>query len=55
MGAAWGQYCELCPTKDSDNYNELCLEKGFSVDGQGDSTMKVLLAHNDNNKMNTVL
>lgn len=35
MGAAWGPHCEICPTKDSDNYNELCLDKGFSVNGQG--------------------
>ncbi|XP_003250904.3 fibrillin-2 [Apis mellifera] len=34
MGAAWGPHCEICPTKDSDNYNELCLDKGFSVNGQ---------------------
>lgn len=35
MGAAWGPHCEICPSRDSDNYNELCLDKGFSVDGQG--------------------
>jgi hypothetical protein len=35
MGAAWGPHCEICPTRDSDNYNELCLDKGFSVNGQG--------------------
>lgn len=34
MGSAWGPRCEICPTKDTDNYNELCLEKGFSVNGQ---------------------
>lgn len=35
MGAAWGPHCEICPSKDSENYNELCLDKGFSVTGQG--------------------
>lgn len=34
MGAAWGPHCEICPSRDSDNYNELCLDKGFSVNGQ---------------------
>lgn len=35
MGAAWGSHCEICPSKDSENYNELCLDKGFSITGQG--------------------
>ncbi|XP_046415905.1 fibrillin-2-like isoform X1 [Neodiprion fabricii] len=34
MGAAWGSHCEMCPSRDLDDYNELCLEKGYSVDGQ---------------------
>ncbi|XP_043673250.1 fibrillin-2-like isoform X2 [Vespula pensylvanica] len=34
MGAAWGPHCEICPSRDSDDYNELCLDKGFSLDGQ---------------------
>lgn len=35
MGAAWGLMCEHCPTKGSEAYEELCLEVGYSVDGNG--------------------
>lgn len=35
MGEAWGPNCELCPSKYSPQYQELCLESGFTVDGQG--------------------
>ena len=35
MGAAWGPLCEHCPRKGSDEYEELCLEVGYSVDGHG--------------------
>ncbi|XP_069699509.1 fibrillin-2-like isoform X2 [Periplaneta americana] len=33
MGAAWGPHCEICPTPTSDDYQDLCLESGYSVDG----------------------
>nr|CAD7423795.1 unnamed protein product [Timema monikensis] len=33
MGAAWGPHCELCPSQTSDDYQDLCLEAGYSVDG----------------------
>lgn len=48
MGAAWGPHCEICPTKDSDNYNELCLDKGFSVNGQG-TNVPFFIFNNNNN------
>lgn len=35
MGEAWGQQCELCPSKYSPQYQELCLDSGFTVDGKG--------------------
>lgn len=35
MGAAWGPRCEICPSPTSDDYQDLCLESGYSVDGQG--------------------
>lgn len=35
MGAAWGPMCEHCPRKGSEEYEELCLEVGYSVDGHG--------------------
>lgn len=35
MGQAWGPRCELCPFKHSPQYQELCLDSGFKVDGQG--------------------
>ncbi|XP_017775669.1 PREDICTED: fibrillin-2-like [Nicrophorus vespilloides] len=34
MGEAWGSNCEICPSKYSPQYQELCLESGFTVDGQ---------------------
>lgn len=41
MGEAWGPRCELCPPKYSPLYQELCLESGFTVDGQGKIYFKV--------------
>lgn len=35
MGEAWGPRCELCPSKYSPQYQDLCLESGITVDGQG--------------------
>lgn len=35
MGAAWGPMCEHCPRKGTEEYEELCLEVGYSVDGHG--------------------
>lgn len=35
MGAAWGPHCEICPSSTSDDYQDLCLESGYSVDGHG--------------------
>lgn len=35
MGEAWGPHCELCPSKYSPQYQELCLDSGFTVDGKG--------------------
>lgn len=35
MGEAWGPHCEICPPKYSDEYQQMCLERGISVDGQG--------------------
>jgi TB domain. len=35
MGAAWGPHCEVCPSPSSDDYQDLCLESGYSVDGNG--------------------
>ncbi|KAK6631430.1 hypothetical protein RUM44_005957 [Polyplax serrata] len=34
MGTAWGPQCELCPKKGTNEFDELCLESGFSIDGQ---------------------
>ncbi|KAJ8963502.1 hypothetical protein NQ314_005581 [Rhamnusium bicolor] len=34
MGEAWGPQCELCPTRFSPQYQELCLDSGFLIDGQ---------------------
>ncbi|KAB0800679.1 hypothetical protein PPYR_06418 [Photinus pyralis] len=33
MGEAWGPRCEMCPPKYSPQYQELCLDSGFTVDG----------------------
>lgn len=35
MGAAWGPHCEICPSPTLDDYQDLCLESGYSVDGHG--------------------
>lgn len=35
MGQAWGQRCERCPYKYSPEYQKLCLDSGFTSDGQG--------------------
>lgn len=35
MGAAWGPSCELCPARYSPQYQDLCLESGFLINGQG--------------------
>lgn len=35
MGQAWGPRCERCPYKYSPEYQELCLDSGFTSDGQG--------------------
>lgn len=35
MGAAWGPHCELCPAHGSDDYQQLCLDTGYSLDGHG--------------------
>ncbi|XP_065169457.1 fibrillin-2-like [Atheta coriaria] len=34
IGQAWGPNCEPCPSKFSPQYQDLCLEIGFTVDGQ---------------------
>ncbi|XP_014244418.1 fibrillin-2-like [Cimex lectularius] len=34
MGAAWGPTCERCPQPGSDEYTNLCMESGISIDGQ---------------------
>ncbi|XP_018574078.1 fibrillin-2-like [Anoplophora glabripennis] len=34
MGEAWGPQCELCPARFSPQYQELCLDSGFLIDGQ---------------------
>ena len=35
MGAAWGPMCEHCPRKGTEEYEELCLDVGYSIYGQG--------------------
>lgn len=35
MGEAWGPQCELCPSRYTPQYQELCLDSGFLVDGKG--------------------
>lgn len=35
MGKAWGPHCEICPNLESDEYKELCLDPGYSIDGHG--------------------
>lgn len=35
VGTAWGKSCEICPAIDTESYKRLCLDKGFTVDGQG--------------------
>lgn len=35
MGEAWGPRCETCPSKYSPQYQELCMESGITIDGQG--------------------
>lgn len=35
MGTAWGPECEHCPSRYSREYEELCLEAGYSIDGSG--------------------
>ncbi|KAJ8945200.1 hypothetical protein NQ318_013650 [Aromia moschata] len=34
MGEAWGPQCELCPARFTPQYQELCLDSGFLIDGQ---------------------
>ncbi|GJQ88324.1 hypothetical protein Trydic_g3801 [Trypoxylus dichotomus] len=34
MGEAWGPRCEICPSKYSPQYQELCMESGITFDGQ---------------------
>ncbi|XP_026682343.1 fibrillin-2-like, partial [Diaphorina citri] len=34
MGMAWGPQCQLCPTRGSQEYTDLCLESGLTVDGR---------------------
>ncbi|CAL4061316.1 unnamed protein product, partial [Meganyctiphanes norvegica] len=33
MGLAWGPMCEHCPRKGTPDYDKICLEAGFSIDG----------------------
>lgn len=33
MGLAWGAMCEHCPRRGTPEYNEICMEAGFSIDG----------------------
>lgn len=41
MGQAWGPRCERCPYKYSPEYQELCLDSGFTSDGQGNRSMYI--------------
>lgn len=41
MGEAWGPSCELCPSRYSPQYQELCLDSGFLIDGQGNEKQNV--------------
>lgn len=41
MGEAWGPQCEHCPSKYSPQYQELCLDSGFTIDGQGKGDEKL--------------
>ncbi|XP_072384771.1 fibrillin-1-like [Diabrotica undecimpunctata] len=34
MGEAWGPHCDLCPSRYTPQYQELCLDSGFLVDGK---------------------
>lgn len=34
MGAAWGDECEICPTRGTLAFEKLCMETGFGVYGQ---------------------
>lgn len=35
MGAAWGPFCQICPSPRTQEYQRLCSSSGFSVDGHG--------------------
>lgn len=35
MGAAWGPFCQICPSPRTREYQRLCSSSGFSVDGHG--------------------
>ncbi|XP_025412034.1 fibrillin-2-like isoform X2 [Sipha flava] len=34
MAAAWGPQCQPCPSPSSDSFRQLCLESGYTIDGQ---------------------
>lgn len=36
MAAAWGPQCQPCPSLSSDAFRQLCLESGYTIDGQGE-------------------
>lgn len=45
MGEAWGESCELCPVRYTPEYQELCLDSGFLIDGRGKySTLSKLVS-----------
>jgi hypothetical protein len=44
MGVAWGIQCEPCPTSGTEEYKELCMESGYTVEGYG----KLILQPNSN-------
>jgi len=43
MGTAWGPQCEYCPRRGSAEYDELCLEAGYSIDGTGKKNSFIFL------------
>ncbi|XP_050520393.1 fibrillin-2-like isoform X2 [Daktulosphaira vitifoliae] len=42
MAAAWGPQCQLCPSPSSELFRKLCLESGYTIDGQDINECEIL-------------
>jgi hypothetical protein len=35
MGVAWGPRCQPCPVSGTDDYKQLCMDSGYTIEGYG--------------------